>query len=272
MHLTPTKIVYGILVTFVLCGCQASKSVYNQLACGAGNVCTDDFPRSSLAKTTPNDSLLLAPPYFEFQLRDIDGNYTTVPTLSPSIPKSTLDNYQLHAESYEVAVTPLHLEADGQEALLTQLYHSTFIELPAFEPPSASLTDVLQSSFSNAPQRQDPISLEQLPIDSQLTLAAVNNGSACCLLLTRISGWQESRESYNASVATAIIFSPLTGSSGATGYAGEVIIDMAVVRLQDGQVLWSSQTTGPVTSHAIRRGINHFYATVYNLRHTNKPL
>ncbi|MBD3642873.1 MAG: hypothetical protein P1U59_07795 [Alcanivorax sp.] len=251
-------------IAFSLSGCQAARSTYNYFACGNGGTCTESFPRDALSQTDNIDKIVLAPPYYDLLIRDLDWQYRPVPVIEKKLPASTIDLLQDFGESYGISINSLHVDTEEQLSSLTSIYHQAFSESPEILVPTGEVKDALKS-IGKAPTRQDPARDGPIALDKTFLQSESNIPPSCCIVLTRINGWQESNNSFNASVTSAMIFSGMTGSSGAAGYAGDVVVDFAILRLSDGQTVWSAQTTSAASHFAIRQGMNHYFSTVANL-------
>ncbi|WP_290517652.1 hypothetical protein [Alcanivorax sp.] len=263
--ITPYLLLCVLTCCSILTGCKSAKTLYNGVACGAGAICTEAYPLESLSDTRSAEKIVIAPPFFELEIRDRDGDYHPFPTMLERIPPDTIQYYQKHADAYEISLSMPSAGLSGHLDEFQNLYFDTFIDFAPIDRPSPSVKGFLQA-MATGPERQNPVKTDAIRLDGNRAAERLDVNEACCILLTRVRGWHESRESYNASVTSAIIFSSLAGSSGAASYAGEVVVDMAVIRLEDGKLIWSSQTTGPVSGLAIRRGITPYYSAVANLR------
>ncbi|WP_415040610.1 hypothetical protein [Alcanivorax sp.] len=253
------------LTCVMFTGCKSAKTLYNGVACGSGAICTEAYPQESLSGTRNPDKIVVAPPYFELEIRDRDGAYHPYPTMLERIPPDTIQHYQKHADAYEISLSTPSFDLSNHLDEFKNLYADTFIDFAPIGRPTPSVKGFLLE-MATGPERVNPAKTDSIILDGNLATEQLEADEACCIVLTRVRGWHESRESYSASVTSAIIFSSLAGSSGAASYAGEVVVDMAVIRLQDGKLIWSSQTTGPVSGLAMQRGITPYYSAVANLR------
>lgn len=253
------------LACFTFTGCKSAKTLYNGVACGSGAICTEAYPRESLSDTRNTDRVVIAPPYFELEIRDRNGAYHPYPTMLERIPPETIQHYQKHADAYEISLSTPSVDLSDHLDEFQKLYVDTFVDFAPIDRPSASVKDFLLA-MAAGPERENPVKTDAVKLEGNRAAKQLEVNEACCIVLTRVRGWHESLESYNASVTSAIVFSSLPGSSGAVSYAGEVVVDMAIIRLQDGNLIWSSQTTGPVSGLAIQKGITPYYSAVANLR------
>ena len=123
---------------------------------------------------------------------------------------------------------------------------------------------IRETPLFGSPVIEDPTATQTVSIPDTLRERA---DGACCLLVTRITGWTDSKGARSAKVATAAILSVLPGASGVAADGGDALTDMAVVRLDDGSVIWSSRTLGTGQIIELKRSIQPFFSQVYNAKY-----
>jgi len=241
-----------------LAGCQALESASDRMNCSS-SFCVREYAHADVTQTPEAyDSLLVLPPQYALAHRAADGSEQTSTSQPSEIPESLYQALEGPAASYQFSLSPLTIEnTEEKEAIVA--FHDTLWS-PAGNP--TALTQ--ETPLFGLPELSDPVAAESLSAPDIITVGA---GEHCCLLVTRITGWTDTPGARTAKVATAAILSVLPGASGVAADGGDVLTDMAVVRIDDGTVIWSSQTLGTGRAAEIRRSIQPFFSSVYNAKY-----
>ena len=249
---------WGLLSVVLLTGCTNLQTVQDRLNCQPA-LCVKDYPREAF-QTQPStfDSLLVLPPRYSLTLRGLDGTEQVKERDPQAMPESLLDTMNGPAKSYEVTLTPL-VARDATDAEAVSAIHDALWAAPRNPEKVASETPVFGS-----PDIQDPLATNAITIPDSIRQRA---GEHCCLLASRLTGWTDTKGARGAKVATAAILSALPGGSGVIADGGDVLTDMAVIRISDGQVLWSSQMLGTGSRPEIKMGIKPYLSSVYNAKY-----
>lgn len=241
-----------------LAGCQTLESAGDRMSCSS-SFCVREYAHTDVTQTPEKyDSLLVLPPQYALAHRAVDGSEQTSTSQPAEIPESLYQAMEGPAASYQFSLSPLTIQSNEEKKAVAAFHEALW--QPAGNPTSL----IQETPLFGVPEMSDPVAIETLPIPEPVTARA---DGYCCLLVTRITGWTDTPGARSAKVATAAILSVLPGASGVAADGGDVLTDIAVVRIDDGTVVWSSQTLGTGRASEIRRSIQPFFSSVYNAKY-----
>lgn len=120
---------------------------------------------------------------------------------------------------------------------------------------------VCETPLFGVPEIGDPVAAETVAVPSALMALAQD---ACCLLVSRQSGWSDTRQARRAKVGIAMALSVVPGASGVPADGGDVLTDVTVIRIADGRVLWSAQRLAAGHASDLAQASKSFFSRVYN--------
>lgn len=243
----------------LMSGCEALTAAGDSLGCSTAK-CIREYPRPAFAENPGRyDTLLVLPPQYALVEKLPGGAEKNRRDTADSMPAHYLEQLRNPARSYRVSLSPLEVQEDAEKEAVLTLNQSLWAE------PLNPRAVIRETPLFGSPGLEDPVHKERLALPSALTAAAEGH---CCILVTRITGWTNSPQVRNAKITTAIMLSVLPGASGVPANIGDVITDAAVIRVQDGAVLWASQVLGAGIPREMRWAVQSYYSAVYNARQT----
>ena len=253
----PVKIAL-ILALVILSGCQTLDTATDRLNC-TPSFCVRDYAHAELNERPEQyDTLLVVPPRYTLVERALDGSEQPGEDDPDRMPDILYEAIGRPAASYELSLARLVAETEQERAVVADLHRNLW--QPAVNPEVL----IRETPLFGSPVIEDPTATQTVSIPDTLRERA---DGACCLLVTRITGWTDSKGARSAKVATAAILSVLPGASGVAADGGDALTDMAVVRLDDGSVIWSSRTLGTGQIIELKRSIQPFFSQVYNAKY-----
>lgn len=241
----------------LLQGCTIAKQFAEGVRCV--DFCIKDFPSESLS-TQRHGELLILPPLYTLSIRQGDKQEVDSQSgFDDGFGAALTQEIAGAARSYQIEhqYLPLALLTPVTDDALRQLHDDLWI--PS-EPPKA-VRDTTPLYGLGAPEVIDPVIARQLSLPPWPQDAL---GDACCALLMRVNGWSYTRSAAATKTGMAVAFSVMPGGSGYIPPSSDVIADAAVVRLQDGAVIWSARYLGPSNPAALRRLITPYLSKAYN--------
>ena len=253
----PAKITL-ILALVALSGCQALETATDRMNC-TPSFCVRDYSHTDLGKAPQQyDTLLVLPPRYTLVERALDGSEQPNEDDPDRMPDIVYEAIDRPASSYQFSLRRLIAETGQEKEVVADVHRSLW--QPAVNPEAL----IRETPLFGSPAIEDPIATQSLSIPDALR---DHVDAPCCLLVTRITGWTDTKGARSAKVATAAILSVLPGASGVPADGGDALTDMAVVRLNDGAVIWSSRTLGTGHVAEIKRSIQPFFSKVYNAKY-----
>jgi len=248
----------ALLPVVLLTGCAGLQAAHEHMNCQT-SFCVKSYPRASFSEQPKSfDTLLVLPPRFSLAYRAMSGEEQNEEAEPASMPEPLLDTMNGPAAGYEVTLSPMVAREEQQSEAVRTFYNALWV--PAADPEAV----IEATPVFGVPEMRDPVASSPVSIPEAIRDAA--KGS-CCILASRITGWTDTAGARGSKVAMAAIFSALPGGSGAVADGGDVLTDMAVVRVSDGQILWSSQMLGSGRRPEFKLGINPYFSTVYNAKY-----
>ncbi|GAA5112029.1 hypothetical protein [Alloalcanivorax gelatiniphagus] len=248
----------ALLPVVLLTGCAGLQAAHEHMTCQT-SFCVKSYPRASFNEQPKSfDTLLVLPPRFSLSYRAMNGEEKNEETEPDSMPEPLLDTMNGPAAGYQVTLSPMVAREEPQSEAVRTFYDALWT--PAKDPEAL----IKATPVFGVPELQDPVAATSVSIPEAIRDAASDN---CCILASRVIGWTDTPGARGAKIATAAIFSALPGGSGVVADGGDVLTDMAVIRISDGQVLWSSQMLGSGTRPEFKLGINPYLSTVYNAKY-----
>jgi hypothetical protein len=253
----PAKIAL-MLALVALSGCQTLETATDRLNC-TPSFCVRDYSHAKWGDAPEQyGTLLVLPPRYTLVERALDGSEQPSEEEPDRMPDALYEAIDRPASSYQFSLVQMVAETGQEKERVADLHRSLW--RPAVNPE----TLIRETPLFGSPEIEDPIATQSLSIPDILRDHA---DAPCCVLVTRITGWTDTKGARSAKVATAAILSVLPGASGVAADGGDALTDMAVVRLDDGAVVWSSRTLGTGHVVEIKRAIQPFFSKIYNARH-----
>ncbi|WP_246974344.1 hypothetical protein [Alcanivorax sp. S6407] len=207
------------------------------------------------------DSLAVLPPSIALDERDLNGEVNQELYINDEGQTALIEQLDSFSNSYQVTNIPAQTdEIDPQ--LVLQFEQTIWADSPTIESILSSKDRYGKPRLSN-PTLDGPVE-----IPAEISKAAPNN--TCCLLVTRLSGWQHTNSAVGTKIAVNSFFAALTGGVGASITLGQAISDMAVIRIDDGAILWSGRmlSTGHISQ--LRTTARDYYLQVYESKIANQ--
>ncbi len=239
----------------LLAGCARFQNIGENFNCHVDH-CLRTFPAPDLAELDywSFDTITILPPDLAMEERTLDGEATGSTKVQGYGQQLLLEQLNLLAKGYEIENVILPPDEPLTEAI-SELYRTAWSD--ELKPQQVKES----TPFFGVPDLPAPVQEASLSLPD--SLATYDDGS-CCYLLTRFSGWHHTNSAKAAKITTAAIFSTISGGSGVAGSFGSAISDMAVIRKNDGKVLWSARLISDGRPRQLRMTAAGFYSSVYN--------
>lgn len=242
-----------VLLATALAGCQMVQGATERLGCSA-EVCTRDYPRPLFVDQPAGfDSLLILPPRYALFQRSLDGEESGYPLNTRQVEDAVLDRLESFAGSYTVTLLAPALNEQAQLDAASALHQDLW------GAPRDPRQVVRETPLFGVPEIGDPVATETVAVPSALVALAQD---ACCLLVSRQSGWSDTRQARRAKVGIAMALSVVPGASGVPADGGDALTDVAVIRVADGRVLWSAQRLAAGQASDLAQASKSFFSRV----------
>lgn len=236
-------------------GCESYGRVPNIVSCSPAH-CLETFPSESIPEADLRlfDALAVLPPSIALDERGLNGEITRELYINEEGQAALIKQLDSISSSYQL--TNLPAQTNGVDPrLLIEFEESVWADSPTVEE---ILSD--RDRYGD-PRLAKPAQDGPITIPAALSDAAPDN--TCCLLLTRLSGWKHTDAAIGTKVAVSSIFGALAGGVASPVTFGQAISDMAVIRIEDGEVLWSGRMLSSGHISQLRATARDYYKIVY---------
>ena len=239
----------------LLQGCQSAGRVPNSTSCTPAH-CLEAFSSDSIPQDAywQFDSLAVLPPSINLEEKGLNGETTRKLYIDAEAEKALIEQLDTISASYQLTNIPVNTDSLKRESLV-KFEQSVWADNPSID---AILSD--KSQYGN-PRLARPAKNGPIVIPTELIDATSDN--TCCLLVTRLSGWHHTQGAIHSKVAFTSILGSFMGGVGPSVSFGQAISDMAVIRKEDGEVLWSARLLSNGHISQLRATARDYYLQVY---------
>ena len=249
------------LASALLPGCQSVGRVPNITSCSPAH-CLETFPSASILETDfwQFDSLAVLPPSINLQEKSLNGETTQELYVNSDGQNTLIEQLDTISGSYQLTNIAAQTSLLDSE-LLIQFEQSVWADSPTVDA-ILSNRDRYGNPILPKPATEGPVSIPKMLID-----AAPDN--TCCFLVTRLSGWHNTTGAIGSKLAFTSILGAFMGGVGPSVSFGQAISDMAVIRKEDGVVLWSGRVLSNGHISQLRATARDYYLQVYESKIAN---